>query len=186
MISEMPISIGRHIVRSILAVLLLSCITGCATKTESRWIISESVYYSDEQLEALYTEHKDDFHEIVDIVLASDSFLDRIVESKEGDGDISFKADRQYFTKEDWKKIEAFFAEIKPYMIMRSIQYGEDIVYFTFSSKITGDHQVFTTLYHITTQRAREACERSEDTFVEIDENWWIGTSTYRKPSLFL
>lgn len=90
----------------ILTILVAGCIAGCWTETESRWIIPEPMFYSEEDLENLYFDHKETFQEVVEIVLGSDSFLQYIRDSKEGDGDISMKSDRRYFAQEDWAKIE--------------------------------------------------------------------------------
>ena len=163
----------------ILTVLVAGCIAGCWTETESRWIIPEPMFYSEEDLKNLYFDHKDEFQEVVEIVLGSDSLLQHLKDTNDNDWGICTTDDARFFTKEDWEKIVAFSQDVKFTMIMRSLEDGEDTVYFVFRRKRENGKQIGVHLYKVANEKNLDSYSYENDTFEEIDENWWICFRVY-------
>ena len=102
----------------------------------------EIVYTKDELID-MYWENKDELTEVAEIVLASDSLLQKIIDTDDKDWTINHQVDKQYFSEEDWKKIVVLFKKIRPYMIIRK---RDGAVFIDFSHRKKEGSEIGTSL----------------------------------------
>lgn len=136
--------------------------------------------YTKEQLADLYWEHKDEFNKVAEIVLASDAFRQRIIDNNDDDWGIRSEYLKDDFPEEGWGEIVDLFKVIRPYMIMRSLREGRDVVYFSFASQKTSGLEISTSLYYF---KSAGTMEKYKDYFwvgvlEHLDGYWYIGEHT--------
>ncbi len=130
--------------------------------------------YSAEELTDVFHENQDLFLKTATIIQRNDALKQKIINENEDDWGIYSYVDRQYFVDEEWAIIVELYKKIGPYMIMRSLKYGRDVVYFAFTETEQegevcwlffvedGDEQTIKR-YDVTGEKMRR-----------IEKEWWI------------
>ncbi len=132
--------------------------------------------YTKDELADLYEAHKDEFNKVAEIVLASDAFRQRIIDSHEGDWEIKTEYVKDDFSEGDWNEIVDLFQKIRPYMIMRSLVLG-DTVYFDFGHQKTSGMEISTSLFYFKSAATMEAYKGYiwVGDLEQLDGYWYIG-----------
>ena len=125
-----------------LIILALHCFFAWLSAPRILPIGGEIVYTRDELID-IYWENKDELTEVAEIVLASDSLWQKIIDIDDSGFCIHDKADKQYFSEEDWEKIDVLFKKIRPYMIIRK-RGGAVFIDFAYGKK--EGHEIGTSL----------------------------------------
>ena len=135
---------------------------------------NSTVFYTKNELIDLYWEHDDELDEVAEIVLASKTLRQRIIDQK-NDWDIRFESDKRDFADDDWERIVYLFKEIRPLMIVRSLQ-GGDVVYIDFGQRKVNGCWVSNTMFYF--KNAETAESYSRYTWVgkleHIDGYWYV------------
>ena len=154
--------------------ILVSLITG---SNPPFIIIGKPTAYTTDELADLYWERKDELGEVAEIVLGSGAFLQRMIDNYDDDRGILTEYVKDDFSKEEWDKIVKLFRAIRPYMIMRSLKAGDDVIYFVFGQRKVDDHTYDTMLFYFKNPETAEYYKRYTwvGTLEHLDGNWYIG-----------
>ena len=166
----------KRIVTLILIVCFVFVCISCGTKEEH--FINENIkYYSAEELEDVFLSNEEQFSEMAKIMLDNDDFYME-KEARDGDGDARVIAnqDKQYFSEEEWEKIEEFFKNIAPLDVTR---YQGFIIGFHFPMNDEGYTSTLYYFSHGTYMLEFDYHESHADSFKEIKEKWWIGEKKF-------
>lgn len=151
--------------------LVFLCIS-CGTN-EEHLIHKNSKYYSVDELKEVFLNNKEEFSEMVVILLDNDDFY-KEMEARDGDGDARLVAvqDNKYFADEEWKNIKKFFLDIQPVDITR---YGDSAIGFHFP--MNDDGWTTTLFYFVDGSNSYEFGYHQSHygIFEEIENEWWIG-----------
>ena len=136
------------------------------------WIIpigSDIVYTKDEMID-MYWENKDELTEVAEIVLASDSLLQKIIDTDDDGWSINHKMEKQYFSEEDWEKVVVLFKKIRPYMIIRK-RSGAVFIDFAYGKK--EGHEIGTSLRYFNDKTAgKYTSDKTE--LRHLDGYWYM------------
>lgn len=173
---------------SLVSLLIIVCFLGC--KKSNGWrLVSDSRFYTKEQLTDLYFENQELFAEVANAVLTSDNLKAYIFDSHDGDFGIYTFRDKRFFSDDEWEKILVFSNKVKYYMIMRDIEFDaegvvhSDKVHFDFPAQRIGDnYRKYVSLYYFSSQEIAETyiedSVRSSE-YSKVEPNWWIREETY-------
>jgi len=154
----------------------LICLAACCGSEPSIIPINSITVYTKEELIDLYWEYKDKLNEVAEIVLASDSLLQEIIDNKDIERDVGSSS---HFSKKDWEKIIDLYENIRPLTIEREL-YGAVGIYFG-RQKVDKDYVSYSLRYFrndVTLEyyKYQHFRYRWEKDFEHIDGYWYIRT----------
>lgn len=139
-------------------------------------------YHTKDELEDLYSQNMELLNSVKDSVLSSKSLLRALDEYKEGDIDISFQSDKEYFSDEAWDDILSVFEKFHPYMILMERKGRPLIFHMAFSQLKQGLTTYANYLYWFPNEEEREYHEKigvfPDGVFSQLDEGWYIVETT--------
>ena len=130
--------------------------------------------YTKEELIALFHEHKEDFLKVANIVLGSESFQEKLKNSKEGQASIWTYSSNHSFSDEEWHDITNLFLETGVQCINKNRKGGKDTIrYFFYQDK---NHESFELDYCESDDASNLHYQRQYCfLFEKLEEHWWIG-----------
>jgi hypothetical protein len=133
--------------------------------------------YTRDELKQVFSENKEQFQLVVNIVAKNDKFPEQIKKEGDADAGIYLDVDSRYFSQEEWQNIVSLMKTVKPYMIMRSIKGGFNVVYFDFAGRKEGNKEISVALYYLPTEEERDyySKEHFVGTLYDIGDGWYIG-----------
>lgn len=162
-------------------VIAIACMSCSLLEWEYR-SISDSQYYTGEQIEEIFYANEEEFDEVAKIVQENDAVQKSIDESDVSYARIMSNGDEKYFTDEEWSKILAFFENVKPMEIDKYDtekrgygQEGDSIIAIYFPKNNKGKSVA---LYYINMPDEIEVSmfrAQNYDAFKRIGEHWWLG-----------
>ncbi len=139
-------------------------------------------YHTKEELTDFYWQNKQVLISVKDSVLSSKSLLRSLDRYNEGDIDVWFQSDKEYFRDEDWDNIVFVFEKLHPYMIMMERKGHPLIFYIVGGALKENDVTKRTYLYWFPNEEEREYHEQPgifpDGVFTQIDEGWYIVETT--------
>lgn len=146
-------------------------------------------YLTKEDVTDLYWQNKELLNSVKDSVISSKGLLRAIDRYNEGDIDISFQSDKQYFSEEDWEDILAAFENLHPYMILLERKGRPLIFYMAFSHLNRGSTTYATYLYWFPNEEERKYHEEPnvfpDGVFTQLDEGWYVVETTEPRITIF-
>lgn len=129
--------------------------------------------YSEEELLTVFHENQDLFLKTAIIIQRNNALKRKIISKNEDDWGIYSYADKQYFTEEEWAIIVELYKKTGPYMIMRSLKYGRDVVYFVFAE--TKQHETCWLFFVENGDGQTIKCYNGTgEKMRRIEKEWWI------------
>ena len=153
------------------------------TPNPNKIIPSNSVeYHTKEELTDLYWQNKTVLNAVKESVISSKSLLRALDEYKEGDIDVRFQSDKEYFNDEEWENIVTVFENLHPSMLMLERK-GHPLVFYITFKNLNQDWKSKTTfLYWFPNEEEREYHEKPgvfpDGVFTQLDEGWYIVETT--------
>ena len=131
--------------------------------------------YSVEELIVLYESLNVRYQDVAVIVMENNTIKQIMIDSKEEVVSIDSIMEKEYFSDEEWQKVEDLFRTTGMNRIERSIKSGKDAIIFIYRNSN------FTTelFYCVTTDEQDLLYHKQRTTvFQKIDDNWWVGYSS--------
>lgn len=128
--------------------------------------------YSVEELTVLYESLNVKYQDVAAIVMENNTIKQIMIDSKEEVVSIDSIMEKEYFSNEEWQKVEDLFRTTGMNRIERSIKSGKDVIIFIYrNSNFT------TELFYCVTTDEQDLLYHKQRTsvFQEIDEYWWVG-----------
>lgn len=149
------------------------------TPNPNKIIPSNSVeYHTKEELTDLYWQNKTVLNAVKESVISSKSLLRALDEYKEGDIDVRFQSDKEYFNDDEWENIVTVFEKLHPSMLMLERKGRPLIFYLTFRQLNSGFESKVVYLYWFPNEDEREYHEKPtvfpDGVFSQLDEGWYI------------
>ena len=150
----------------------LICLAACCGSEPSIIPINSITVYTKEELIDLYWEYKDKLNEVAEIVLASDSLLQEIIDNKDIERDVGSSS---HFSKKDWEKIIDLYENIRPLTIERE-RFGAVGIYFG-QLKVDNDY-ISNSLRYFRNEETLEYYQKNrwEEQFEHLDGYWYISS----------
>jgi hypothetical protein len=146
-------------------------------------------YLTKEEVTDLYWQNKELLNSVKDSVISSKGLLRALDRYNEGDIDISFQSDKQYFSEDEWKDILSVFENLHPYMILLERKGRPLIFYMAFSHLNRGSTTYATYLYWFPNEEEREYHEEPnvfpDGVFTRLDEGWYVVETTEPRITIF-
>ena len=163
----------RIIAISLTILFLASCQQTTCHKYEPINNSSERTLYALESLQSMYFDNTELFRNVANIIYNNDELKRVIINHNEEDWEIYTTYDCRFFEDSEWKEVQELFDKTGVYQIIRSLKYGNDIVYFIFY-----DNDSSTTLdlyYNITNdEQVIMSYKGRSDEVTRVDDYWWI------------
>lgn len=146
-------------------------------------------YLTKEEVTDLYWQNKELLNSVKDSVISSKGLLRALDRYNEGDIDISFQSDKQYFSEDEWKDILSVFENLHPNMLMLERKGRPLVFYLTFKSQNQGIESKYTFLYWFPNDKEREYHEEPDifpdGIFTQLEEGWYIVETTEPRITIF-
>lgn len=146
-------------------------------------------YLTKEEVTDLYWQNKELLNSVKDSVISSKGLLRALDRYNEGDIDISFQSDKQYFSEEDWEDILSVFENLHTSMILLERKGRPLIFYMTFQQLNRGSTTYATYLYWFPNEEEREYHEEPnvfpDGVFTQLDEGWYVVETTEPRTTIF-
>ena len=159
-------------------VLVLSILVACGGIQFIIPLRSQEAHTKDELIE-LYWEYRGELHEVAEIVLTSEAFLQRIIDGPRNFAEIGSVSVKDDFSEEEWERIVDLFEKIRPFRITRTRYAGGDnVIYISFPSRRVDGYFVSAYLFYFEcSERAREYKRHNRfwtGDLAYLDENWYV------------
>jgi hypothetical protein len=146
-------------------------------------------YLTKEEVTDQYWQNKELLNSVKDSVFSSKSLLRALDRYNEGDIDIRFQSDREYFSDEEWENIVTVFENLHPNMLMLERKGRPLIFYITFKRLNQGSGSKYTFLYWFPNEEEREYHEEPgifpDGVFTQLDEGWYVVETTEPRITIF-
>ena len=157
----------------------LVCLVACGNRVSRIIPFDSTVAYTKVELIDLYWEHKDELNKVAEIILASDSLLQEIIDNRDVERDVNNSSQKKHFSEDDWEKIVNLYENIRPLTIEREL-YGAVGIYFG-RQKVDKDYVSYSLRYFrndVTLEyyKYQHFRYRWEKDFEHIDGYWYIRT----------
>ena len=161
------------------------CLSAC--RSSSPFIIPNGslIEWTKDELNEAFWEYEDELNEVAEIVLASESLKQRMIDSYD-DGFIAGEAYKKYFSDEDWGKIVDLFEKIRPYELIRSLRLGDDVVWIDFSYRKVKGGYLAAALYYFKNPETAEAYGSYVGRGLEHLDGYWYISEKFTETSLIL
>ena len=97
----------------------LVCVSACMGDAALIIPYSSTIAPTKSELIDLYWEYKDELTEVAEIILASDSLRQELIDNNDVEIDVCAKSQKEHFSEEDWEKVVNLYEKIRPYTIER-------------------------------------------------------------------
>ena len=166
--------IHRSLKVSAIAISLV-CLAACGGSAPFIIPIKSSIIYTKDELIDQYWEHKDKLNEVAEIVLASDSLLQEIIDNKDLERDVWSSSQKKHFSEDDWEKIVDLYENIRPYTIERE-RFGAIGIYFNLLK--ADNNYVSYSLHYFRDEETLEYYQKNrwKKEFEHLDGYWYISS----------
>ena len=163
--------IHRSLKVSAIAISLV-CLAACGGSAPFIIPIKSSIIYTKDELIDQYWEHKDKLNEVAEIVLASDSLLQEIIDNKDLERDVWSSSQKKHFSEDDWDKIVDLYEKIRPVTIERR---RNGAVYIDFNRREIDTTYIDTSLYYFGSAETADAYRTNiHETLEHLEGYWYI------------
>ena len=142
-------------------------------------------YLTKEELTDSYWQNKELLNSVKDSVISSKSLLRALDRFNEGDIEIRYQSDKEYFSEKDWENIVTVFENLHPSMLMLERKGRQLVFYLTFKRLNQGLGSKYTFLYWFPNEEEREYHEEPDifpdGIFTQLEEGWYIVEETYTR-----